>query len=126
MSATNISAEAVWVTHERDMLRAVLDAAGYQDIDRLLSFGKMGDARRLGELAKERTLEVIARATKAEARIAELEAALHVGNEWADMACNGVQWLRNIRDGISSADSALVEMEWNLSRIRNLTTGAKP
>lgn len=46
--------------------------------------------------------------------------AQHIGNEFADMACNGVQWLRNIRDGISTVDEALAEMEANLTRIRGL------
>lgn len=31
----------------------------------------------------------------------------HVANEWADCACNAVQWLRNIRNGISTAEDAL-------------------
>lgn len=34
----------------------------------------------------------------------------HIANEWADMATNGVQWLRNIRDGISTPEEALAEM----------------
>lgn len=43
----------------------------------------------------------------------------HQANEYADMATNGVQWLRNIRDGISTVDEALAEMESNLTRIRS-------
>jgi hypothetical protein len=42
----------------------------------------------------------------------------HEANEWADAACNGVQWLRNIRDGISTPQEALNEMELNIARIR--------
>lgn len=49
------------------------------------------------------------------------EAFRHVANEWADMACNGLQWLRNIRDGLSTVDDALAEMEANVKRIRALT-----
>jgi hypothetical protein len=34
----------------------------------------------------------------------------HVANEWADMATSGLQWLRNIKDGISTVDDALENM----------------
>jgi hypothetical protein len=44
----------------------------------------------------------------------------HIANEWADMATNGIQWLRNIQDGISVPEEALKEMESNLARIRQL------
>ncbi|MBN3815862.1 hypothetical protein G3N57_04235 [Paraburkholderia sp. Se-20369] len=42
----------------------------------------------------------------------------HIANEWADAACNGVQWIKNIRDGVSTAADALAEMETNMARIR--------
>jgi hypothetical protein len=42
----------------------------------------------------------------------------HIANEWADMATNGVQWLRNISEGISDADTALKDMESNCKRIQ--------
>lgn len=35
----------------------------------------------------------------------------HAANEWADMATSGIQWLRNIRDGISTVDDALSNMD---------------
>lgn len=35
----------------------------------------------------------------------------HAANEWADCACNGLQWLRNIRDGISNVEDAIANME---------------
>lgn len=44
----------------------------------------------------------------------------HQANEWADAATNGLQWLRNIRDGISTVDEAIIEMESNIIRIRGL------
>jgi hypothetical protein len=50
----------------------------------------------------------------------------HVANEWADMAVNGVQWLRNVRDGISSIDDALREMESNHARIQALAAAPSP
>lgn len=31
----------------------------------------------------------------------------HAANEWADMAVNGLQWLRNIQDGISDPTAAI-------------------
>lgn len=49
----------------------------------------------------------------------------HVANEWADMASNGVVWLRNICDGISTPLEALAEMESNLTRIRSLPHAPK-
>lgn len=42
----------------------------------------------------------------------------HSANEWADMAINGLQWLRNIVDGASDAKSALENMEGNLAHCR--------
>lgn len=35
---------------------------------------------------------------------------LHEANEWADAATNGIQWLRNIQEGISTPDAALSNM----------------
>lgn len=52
------------------------------------------------------------------------QALEHEANEWADAACNGVVWLRNIRDGISTPQQALTEMESNLTRIRDEHTAA--
>jgi len=49
--------------------------------------------------------------------VAELQ---HYANELADMATNGVQWLRNVQGGISTPDEALAEMEANWRRIKAL------
>lgn len=49
-----------------------------------------------------------------------VETTDHIANEWADMATNGIVWLRNIRDGISTPVEALTEMESNLQRIQKL------
>lgn len=46
------------------------------------------------------------------------EALRHSANEWADMATNGLQWLRNIVDGVSDAKTALANMEGNLAHCR--------
>lgn len=57
--------------------------------------------------------------------IASAPELAHRANEWADMACNGIQWLRNIRDGISTPTEALAEMEANLARIRKLQANCR-
>lgn len=44
----------------------------------------------------------------------------HIANEWADMASNGIQWLRNVQDGTSTCEEALAEMVSNAARIRAL------
>ena len=47
----------------------------------------------------------------------EIDRVRHEANEWADMAANGIQCLRNIQDGVSTPVEALQEMESNLIRI---------
>ena len=49
----------------------------------------------------------------------------HVINEWADVAYNGVQWLRNIRDGISTAEEAIENMNTGLAHCQKVTSEAK-
>lgn len=49
----------------------------------------------------------------------------HIANEWADAATNGVQWLRNIRDGASTLADALACMESNVERIQQLKPPAQ-
>ena len=49
---------------------------------------------------------------------ADFEALRHSANEWADMATNGLQWLRNIVDGISDPQQALMNLESNLTHCR--------
>lgn len=43
-----------------------------------------------------------------------------IANEWADATANGVQWLRNIRDGASTVADALACMESNVERIQQI------
>lgn len=50
----------------------------------------------------------------------QLERMRHIANEWADMATNGMQWLRNIRDGISTVDDALANLETNYAHCRKV------
>lgn len=49
---------------------------------------------------------------------ADFEALRHSANEWADMATSGLQWLRNIVDGISDSKQALANLESNLKHCR--------
>lgn len=44
----------------------------------------------------------------------------HVANEWADMASNGLQWIRNIAEGISTPVEALENMTTNLAHCREV------
>jgi hypothetical protein len=40
-----------------------------------------------------------------------VEAWKHAANEWADTATNGLQWLRNIAEGVSDVKAAIENME---------------
>lgn len=44
----------------------------------------------------------------------------HIANEWADAASNGLQWLRNVKEGISTPDDGIDEMLSNIERIQSL------
>ena len=44
----------------------------------------------------------------------------HAANEWADATCNAVQWLRNIRDGISTPDAAIADLEAQIQHCREV------
>ncbi|URI08786.1 hypothetical protein MW290_24730 [Aquincola tertiaricarbonis] len=48
----------------------------------------------------------------------QLERMRHIANEWADMATNGPQWLKNIRDGISTVPEALEALEKDYAHCR--------
>lgn len=50
-----------------------------------------------------------------------LERMRHIANEWADMAANGLQWLRNVRDGVSDPKAAVENMEKNAEHCRQVT-----
>lgn len=50
----------------------------------------------------------------------------HITNEWADAATNGLQWLRNVREGVSRPEDGIAEMENNITRIRALQPPAPP
>ncbi|MGE8691677.1 MAG: hypothetical protein ACN6PJ_31340 [Achromobacter sp.] len=54
----------------------------------------------------------------------ERQALAHVANEWADMACNAMVWIRNIQDGISTPKEALVSLKANLTHCREVSACA--
>jgi hypothetical protein len=47
----------------------------------------------------------------------------HAANEWADMATNGIQWVRNISLGISTPEEALKNLEACLAHCREVNDG---
>jgi len=73
--------------------------------------------------------EAIIRLSAAAERERELREALRgakrAENEWADMATNGLQWLRNIRDGMSTTQDALANMEECLGHCQSASKAAR-
>ena len=55
---------------------------------------------------------------------ADIERIRHVANEWADMAANLLQGLRNISDGISNVDEVLALAEENLAHCQEVNDAA--
>lgn len=47
-----------------------------------------------------------------------LKDVLHVGNEWADVATNGLQWVKNARDGFSTLQESIDDMEIQIERVQ--------
>lgn len=45
----------------------------------------------------------------------------HEANEWADMATNGIQWVKNIIDGISTPEKALESLAQDLKHCRSVS-----
>lgn len=50
----------------------------------------------------------------------------HLTNEWADTATSGLQWLRNIRDGISDVAVAVANMDEQVKRCMSLANTSPP
>lgn len=50
----------------------------------------------------------------------------HASNEWADMATNGLQWVKNIRDGVSTPAEAIASLEANLEHCKGVQPDAAP
>lgn len=58
---------------------------------------------------------------QSQARVAELE---HAANEWADACINGLQHLKNIRDGISLASVVIPNMEQCIEHCQSVWAAA--
>ena len=43
----------------------------------------------------------------------------HAANEWADAATNGLQWLRNVRDGISTTEEAIKALQSDIAHAQS-------
>lgn len=71
---------------------------------------------------RDRVDEIIRRAEKAEterdALRVEVEELRHRSNGWADIATSGLQWLRNVRDGFSTPQTAIENMEALIADLR--------
>ena len=63
--------------------------------------------RELGEVLKQR-----------DALRVEAEELRHRANGWADIANSGPQWLRNVRDGLSTPQTAIENMEALIADLR--------
>lgn len=50
----------------------------------------------------------------------EIERWRHIANEWADTACNGLQWLRNVNEGISTPVEGMTAIHAEIMRNRAL------
>jgi len=48
----------------------------------------------------------------------EVDKQQHQANEWADIATSGLQWLRNLRDGIATPQVAIENMECLIADLR--------
>lgn len=53
------------------------------------------------------------------------DALRHAANEWADMATNGLQWVRNINDGISTPAVALENLAQCLAHCQKVNDAVR-
>lgn len=69
-----------------------------------------------------------ARAALASAPADERAALHHVANEWADMATCAIQWIRNIKNGVSTPEAALENLMSNLTHCQEVQScaGVRP
>lgn len=72
------------------------------------------------ELRRERAALLAANESLAK----DAERWKHIANEWADEATNGVQYLANVRDGISTPEECTRSALENIQRIRALAASA--
>ena len=71
---------------------------------------------------------VSAFAALASAPADERAALHHVANEWADMATCAIQWIRNIKNGVSTPEAALENLMSNLTHCQEVQScaGVRP
>lgn len=50
-----------------------------------------------------------------------IKALRHVANEWADMATNGIQYMRNVQDGIYTFEQALEGLHGDLKHCQEVS-----
>ncbi|MBU9643737.1 hypothetical protein KTF36_17955 [Burkholderia gladioli] len=74
---------------------------------------------------------IIVRAKRAIAELCASQAAApaspdwrHIANEWADVATNGIQAVKNVRDGVDTAEEAIARLVADIERCRALPTQA--
>lgn len=72
----------------------------------------------------EQRADTLTRQLEAANRVVEAKEGL--SHQWADAACNGLQWLRNVKDGISDPQSGIDEMKSNIDRLRALWSALPP
>lgn len=48
----------------------------------------------------------------------------HVANEYADELCNALQWMKNVKEGISTIEAAIEDTQKGLARCQMLTTAS--
>lgn len=48
-----------------------------------------------------------------------MKAWQHAANEWADATCNALQWVKNIREGISTPDEAITAILSDIDHARS-------
>ena len=98
------------------LLRAMEDLKFAQNMRR---GGDECDAR---ESIKQRRADLVAALTSPQG----VPGWRHIANEWADAATNGLQWLRNVKDGISKPDDGIDCMTRNIQRIQSLPRPPMP
>lgn len=72
----------------------------------------------LAQIIREK-IDSLPASAKADAKIlSDAKHTAHLCNEWADAATNGLQWLKNVRDGASTIDEAIASMISNIEYCR--------
>jgi hypothetical protein len=121
------------MTNERDSKSVVYpdaDLSAGLSTDGVLICGSAGSIKRVSAWLHSHTAVVpslramledaLAQQAPAVAAEPDWAALSYATNEWADMASNGLQWLRNVVDGISSPEEALASRLVNLKHCEDV------